>query len=125
MVGRYDQFQKCSVYVSNLDYRVTDAMLREAFLPFGPIISVNIPVKARAVHSLGFAFIDFERQEDAMDAIDNMHGAEFHGQVLKVTPARGSRMALATAAAEPTEAGTYPHLLLVIYCSLCLASLER
>ncbi len=41
----------------------------------------------------GFAFVNFEEEEDAADAIDNMDGAELCGRVLKVHIAKPSKVA--------------------------------
>ena len=47
-------------------------MLRAAFIPFGDISEVQLPIDYQTEKHRGFAFIDFELPEDAQAAIDNM-----------------------------------------------------
>lgn len=41
----------------------------------------------------GFCFVEFETQEDAKSAIDNMHLSELNGKLIKVTLARAGKYA--------------------------------
>jgi len=43
-----------------------------AFIPFGDINDVQIPIDYDSQKHRGFAFVEFELAEDAMAAIDNM-----------------------------------------------------
>lgn len=49
-----------------------EKILHAAFIPFGEIIDVQIPLDYESEKHRGFAFIEFEAAEDAADAIDNM-----------------------------------------------------
>lgn len=51
---------------------VTEEVLRSAFIPFGDIVDVQIPLDYETEKHRGFAFIEFELPEDAAGAIDNM-----------------------------------------------------
>lgn len=51
---------------------VTEEVLRSAFIPFGDIVDVQIPLDYETEKHRGFAFIEFELPEDAVAAIDNM-----------------------------------------------------
>ena len=51
---------------------VDEKILHAAFIPFGEIIDVQIPLDYESEKHRGFAFIEFETAEDASDAIDNM-----------------------------------------------------
>lgn len=53
---------------------VTEEVLRSAFIPFGDIVDVQIPLDYETEKHRGFAFIEFELPEDAAAAIDNMVG---------------------------------------------------
>ncbi|KAI9137502.1 putative peptidyl-prolyl cis-trans isomerase E [Paraphysoderma sedebokerense] len=80
---------KTTLYVGGLDDTVTAETLHAAFIPFGDIVTVEIPPdpSSRAQHR-GFAFVEFEDPEDAKAAIDNMHMSELYGKVLKVNLAK-------------------------------------
>lgn len=51
---------------------MTEEVLRSAFIPFGDIVDVQIPLDYETEKHRGFAFIEFELPEDAVAAIDNM-----------------------------------------------------
>lgn len=46
--------------------------MNSAFIPFGEILDVQIPLDYESEKHRGFAFIEFETAEDAASAIDNM-----------------------------------------------------
>lgn len=107
---------KCTVYVGGLENSITKQVLQEAFLPFGEIISVNLPSskdddqhrrdrdqdwgrdrarcgaggggdKENDSHR-GFGYVEFDSPEDALAAIDNMDQAVLAGRVLSVAQAK-------------------------------------
>lgn len=47
-------------------------MLHAAFIPFGDIMDIQIPLDYETEKHRGFAFVEFESAEDAAAAIDNM-----------------------------------------------------
>jgi RNA recognition motif-containing protein len=64
-------------------------VLHQAFVPFGEVIEVNIPSDDRASENhRGFGYVEFESQEDALAAIDNMDQAMLAGRILTVAPAK-------------------------------------
>ncbi|KAF6776855.1 hypothetical protein AHF37_04524 [Paragonimus kellicotti] len=67
------------LYSGGLAEQVDLPLLRAAFIPFGDIISINMPMDYQTEKHRGFAFIEFEEVEDAMSAIDNMVGSAFPG----------------------------------------------
>lgn len=67
---------KRTIYVGGLAEEVDEKILNAAFIPFGDIIDVQIPLDYESEKHRGFAFIEFESAEDAAAAIDNMVGAE-------------------------------------------------
>lgn len=58
--------------VGGLAEEVDEKVLHAAFIPFGDIIDVQIPLDYESEKHRGFAFIEFEAAEDAAAAIDNM-----------------------------------------------------
>ena len=51
---------------------VDEKVLRAAFIPFGELSEVQLPIDYQTEKHRGFAFIDYELPEDAQAAIDNM-----------------------------------------------------
>lgn len=63
---------KRTIYVGGLVDEVTEKLLNDAFIPFGDIADVQMPVDYESQKHRGFAFIEYECAEDAAAAIDNM-----------------------------------------------------
>lgn len=82
---------KATVFVGGLSPLVTSTHLLDAFIPFGEIVEVQLPKpdsrKSEEPHR-GFAYVEFEDEDDAKEAIDNMNQSEFFGKILKVSPAK-------------------------------------
>ncbi|KAG6087507.1 hypothetical protein E4U13_002834 [Claviceps humidiphila] len=82
---------KATVFVGGLSQGVTSTHLYDAFLPFGEIVEVQLPKpdarKSTDSHR-GFAYVEFEDPDDALEAIDNMHQSEFFGKILNVSEAK-------------------------------------
>lgn len=75
------------VYVGGLDADVDKDLLHAAFLPFGDIVEINMPLDFETETHRGFAFVEFEYAEDCNAAIDNMDEAELLGRTIRVNPA--------------------------------------
>jgi len=71
-----------------LEESATEEFVRAAFIPFGDLVSVNLPTDQNNRKSRGFAFVEFEETEDALAALDNMHHAELLGKVITCTIAK-------------------------------------
>ena len=77
-----------ALYVGGLADPLTETTLRAAFLPFGPVKSVEMPRDyAKGTHR-GFGFVEFESPDDAEEAIFNMDGAEIMGKAVTVNLAQ-------------------------------------
>ncbi|KAH3744370.1 peptidyl-prolyl cis-trans isomerase E [Pelomyxa schiedti] len=79
---------KRTLYVGGLDEHVNEAILHAAFLAFGDIVDVQIPIDLQNNKHRGFGFVTFELEEDARAAMENMHHSEIFGRVLKVNIAK-------------------------------------
>ena len=79
------------IYVGGLADEVDSKVLNAAFIPFGDIIEVNLPIDYESEKHRGFAFIEFENAEDASAAIDNMNDGEMFGRTLRVNMAKPMR----------------------------------
>ncbi|KAK2079334.1 hypothetical protein QBZ16_003025 [Prototheca wickerhamii] len=83
---------KTTLYVGGLEENVTQEILHAAFIPFGEVKDVSIPLDHASGTNRGFGFVDFELPEDAADAIDNMHNGELYGRVLRVNYAQPTKI---------------------------------
>lgn len=63
---------KRTIYVGGLAEEVDEKILNAAFIPFGDVVDIQIPLDYETEKHRGFAFIEFENAEDAAAAIDNM-----------------------------------------------------
>ena len=88
-----------ALYIGGLDPAVTETTLRAAFIPFGPIQNIDIPMDYAAGTSKGFAFLEFVDSDDANEAIYNMDGAELFGKALTVNVAQAEKMRLGSSKA--------------------------
>ncbi len=76
------------LYCGGLSEEVDEKTIEAAFIPFGDIIDVNLPIDFATQKHRGFAFIEFESADDAMNAIDNMNDSEIFGKTIRVNIAK-------------------------------------
>ncbi|CAG9460361.1 unnamed protein product [Pedinophyceae sp. YPF-701] len=74
---------KTTLYVGGLDESVNEGLLHAAFIPFGDVKDVNIPIDPQTGKHRGFGFVEYIDKDDAAEAIYNMHNAELQGRVLR------------------------------------------
>lgn len=79
---------KTTLYIGGLDENVNESILYSAFIPFGEIKDVSIPLDHVSGKHRGFGFVEYEDPEDSAHAIDNMHNSELYGKVLRVNYAQ-------------------------------------
>uniref|UniRef100_A0A3B3SAX0 Peptidyl-prolyl cis-trans isomerase E n=1 Tax=Paramormyrops kingsleyae TaxID=1676925 RepID=A0A3B3SAX0_9TELE len=80
------------LYVGGLAEEVDEKVLHAAFIPFGDITDIQIPLDYETEKHRGFAFIEFESAEDAAAAIDNMNESELFGRTIRVNIAKPMRI---------------------------------
>ncbi len=79
------------LYVGNVSYDATEADLRELFEPFGAIEDFFLAFDRYTGRSRGFAFVTYEDDKAAEEAINKLNEAEFFGRNLVVNVAREKR----------------------------------
>ena len=76
------------LYVGNLSYDTTEAMLSELFGGVDEVVSVSIPTDRMTGRSRGFGFVEMAEGSGADEAITKLNGREVDGRSLKVAEAR-------------------------------------
>lgn len=76
------------IYIGGISEEVDDKILHAAFIPFGEILDIQIPLDYETNKHRGFAFLEFELNEDAAAAIDNMNESELYGKTIRVNIAK-------------------------------------
>jgi len=79
---------KRMIYVGGLAEEVDDKIIHAAFIPFGEITDVQIPIDYETSKHRGFAFVEYELGEDASASIDNMNESELFGRTIRVNIAK-------------------------------------
>eukprot|EP00741_Cyanophora_paradoxa_P017259 tig00020961_g16670.t1 len=78
-----------AIFVSGLPGSTTDEDMRTLFGQYGPLERVTVPRKFEdATQAKGFAFLDFQRREDALEAIKHLNGSVFRNYRIAVELAR-------------------------------------
>lgn len=75
------------VFVGNLDFKATRDQLETLFGEVGDVQDVFIPVDRDTGRPRGFAFVEFDSEEAAEKAIEQLNGHELGGRALRVNMA--------------------------------------
>ncbi len=75
------------IYVGNMNFKTSEAALKDAFEEFGEVASVKLVIDHLTGRPKGFGFIEMVNDDDAMNAINAMNGKELDGRQLKVNEA--------------------------------------
>lgn len=76
------------LYVGNLSYSVTDQSLEQLFSQYGEVRSAQVVKDRDTGRSKGFGFVEMGSQQEAAEAINNLHDQPFEGRPLTVNEAR-------------------------------------
>ena len=76
------------IYVGNLSYEVTEEELRQEFLAFGEVESVNIIMDKYSGRPKGFGFVEMPSVSEGQAAITGLNGKTLRERPLNVNAAR-------------------------------------
>jgi len=77
-----------NIYVGNLSYDVTEEELRQEFLAFGEVASVNIIMDKYSGRPKGFGFVEMPSVSEGQAAITGLNGKTLKERTLTVNAAR-------------------------------------
>ena len=75
------------VFVGNLNFKTSREEVQTLFAQVGSIKDVFLPTDRDSGRPRGFAFVEFESEEDAQKAIEKFNGYELGGRALRVNAA--------------------------------------
>jgi cold-inducible RNA-binding protein len=76
------------LYVGNLDFKVTENDLHDAFAACGTVVEANLVMDRATGRPRGFGFVTMSSPEEAQKAIDALNGKALGGRALTVNLAR-------------------------------------
>ncbi|MEI8202590.1 MAG: RNA-binding protein [Bacteroidota bacterium] len=76
------------IFVSNLNFKVTVADIRQIFEGYGEVKSAKIIKDRHTGRSKGFGFVEMPDDEQAQQAMHELNGATFYERELKVFEAK-------------------------------------
>jgi splicing factor 3B subunit 4 len=79
--------QDATIYIGNLDEKVTDELLWELMLQAGPVVNVHLPKDKVNNQHQGYGFVEFRSEEDADYAMKVMNMIKLYSQPLKCNKA--------------------------------------
>ncbi len=77
-----------NIYVGNLSYDVTEEELRQEFVAFGEVASVNIIMDKYSGRPKGFGFVEMPSVSEGQAAITGLNGKMIKERTLTVNAAR-------------------------------------
>lgn len=83
---------RCTIFVARLDFRTEEETLRKTFERFGPLHRLRLVRDVVTAKSRGYAFVEFEYEDDARAAYRAAHGLDIDGARILVDMERERRM---------------------------------
>lgn len=77
-----------NIYVGNLNYRLEEETLEQAFAQYGEVSSTKLITDRETGRAKGFGFIEMPNDDEAQAAIDGLNGTDMMGRTLVVNEAR-------------------------------------
>ncbi len=77
-----------NIYVGNLDYKVTEDDLQNAFSKFGAVSSANVITDKYSGRSKGFGFVTMDNDDEAKKAIEELNESQLESRNIVVNEAK-------------------------------------
>lgn len=95
-----EQDKEATVYVGNLDERITDSLVWELMLQAGRIQNVHLPKDRVTQTHQGYGFVEFLSEEDADYAAKIMNQVRLYGKPIRVNKASADKQKTVEVGAE-------------------------
>jgi RNA recognition motif-containing protein len=76
------------VFAGNLSFDITREQLESEFGAAGQVVDVVMPMDRASGRPRGFAFVEYQTEEDAARAIELLNGKEIAGRKIRVDEAK-------------------------------------
>ena len=76
------------IFVGNLDFKVTQNDLQDAFAAYGTVLEATIVTDRTTGRPRGFGFVTMNSPEEAQSAITGLNGKDMGGRTVNVNIAR-------------------------------------
>jgi splicing factor 3B subunit 4 len=96
----WEQDKDSTIYIGNLDERVTDPLVWELFLQAGRIANVHLPKDRVTQSHQGYGFVEFTSEEDADYAARIMNQVRLYGKPIRVNKASADKQKSVEVGAE-------------------------
>jgi len=96
----WEQDKEATVYIGNLDERVTDSLVWELMLQAGRIVNVHLPKDRVTQTHQGYGFVEFISEEDAEYAARIMNQVRLYGKPIRVNKASADKQKTVEVGAE-------------------------
>ncbi|KAI7970101.1 hypothetical protein EIK77_001491 [Talaromyces pinophilus] len=100
LTTRREQDKEATVYIGNLDERVTDSLVWELMLQAGRIVNVHLPKDRVTQTHQGYGFVEFISEEDAEYAARIMNQVRLYGKPIRVNKASADKQKTVEIGAE-------------------------
>lgn len=95
-----EQDKEATVYIGNLDERVSDSLVWELMLQAGRIVNVHLPKDRVTQTHQGYGFVEFISEEDAEYAARIMNQVRLYGKPIRVNKASADKQKTVEVGAE-------------------------
>lgn len=95
-----EQDKEATVYIGNLDERVSDSLVWELMLQGGRIVNVHLPKDRVTQTHQGYGFVEFISEEDAEYAARIMNQVRLYGKPIRVNKASADKQKTVEVGAE-------------------------
>src|SRR3974377_532433 len=82
------QIMSTKLFVGNLDFKVTENDLQDAFAAHGTVVEANLVMDRMTGRPRGFALVTMSSPEEAQKATAALNGRELGGRAIVVNAAR-------------------------------------
>ncbi|KAF4638029.1 hypothetical protein G7Y89_g49 [Cudoniella acicularis] len=96
----WEQDKEATVYIGNIDERVTDSLVWELMLQAGRIVNVHLPKDRVTQTHQGYGFVEFISEEDAEYAARIMNQVRLYGKPIRVNKASADKQKTVEVGAE-------------------------